>query len=114
MLKKLFHVALIGGVLFFCLSLFENVFVLEVERYGFWVSFALLLLSFSLIEVYIHPILRLLFLPIRNLTFGSVSFLLSTVLVFTFTSFYPAFVIEGVMGYLILGGVFALLQRVGA
>ena len=114
MLKKLLHIVLIGGVLFFCLTLFDTVFLLEVERYGFLVSFVLLLLSFSLIELFIHPILRLLFLPIRILTLGSVSFLLSTALVFAFTSFYPAFVIEGVMGYLILGGSFALLQRIGS
>ena len=112
MVKKLFHILLLGSLLYLAVVYVDSV-TLSVEEYGFWVSFVLLVLVVCVVELFIHPLLRLVLLPVRILTFGVISFLLSTSLVYVLTLVYPPFSISSLFGFLLLGGVFAVVQRFG-
>ena len=118
MLMKLVHIGLIGVVLYFTIVFIDGV-SLETQAYPFVPplispfaqSFSLLLALCAIVEMIIHPILRLILLPIRFITFGIASIILSAVLVSAVVFIYPPFN-ASIFWIFAIGFAFALFQKV--
>ena len=111
MLKIFLHIILLAGVLYVAIAYIDNV-SLTIGTQGPLVSFLLLLAIVSGIEVVIHPIIRLLLLPIRLVTFGLISIPLSVGAVYLTTVLHPPFIVGSFTSLLLLGIAFAVVQRV--
>lgn len=96
------RVLLIGVVLYLSIVYLDGI-VLEATRYGIVVSFFLLLLIFSFVEVLIYPIVKMLILPLRLLTFGFASAVLSVNFVYVIAFVYPFFSVTSFWHALLVG-----------
>ena len=102
----LMGVVLYGGVEF----LGDHITLLDMQ-YGFLVSFATALFVFTIIEIAIHPLLNIVILPLRLITFGIASIILSIVLVFFVSLILPLFEVT-LIGASLLGFGFGVIRGV--
>ena len=100
-----------GGVLYTAITRMDSVSLQEGEH-GFWISFGILLAIFAVVELVLHPTVRLILIPIRFITFGLASLLLSVGLVYGVVLLYPPFTVSSVWVIFLLGGIFAVLQKI--
>ena len=106
---QLIHIGLLVAVLYFPITYLDGISLVS-GPHGFLISFLLLALIFSFIEIVLHPLLRLIFLPVRMLSFGIVSIVLSICLVWLVVFLYPPFDAT-TFWIFVIGFIFALLQR---
>ena len=109
MLTKALHAVGIAVILYLTIEVLALA-SLEVTSHGFISSFLLVLIPLLFLELFVHPLLRLVLLPLRFLTLGLISFILSICLVYVFQLLHPAFTTE-LLGFLVLGICFAFLQK---
>ena len=111
MIKHVIHIIGIAVVLYLGIKVFGVAF-LETKKLGFALSFTILLILFTSIELVIHPIIRLIFAPIRWITLGIASVLISVVMVHLVILVYPSFTVSSGFTTLLLGFIFAFFQGV--
>ncbi len=107
MVKSVLHILTIAAVLHVAREV--GIIILETELNPY-LSFAALLAIFAINELVVHPILRLVLLPIRLITFGIASTLISVALVYAVVQLYPPLTVSLIYIFL-LGFIFALLQK---
>ena len=76
---------------------------LEPTQYGIFISFVLLFLLFAVVELLLYPIMKMLILPLRVLTFGFASAVLSVNLVYIVSLLLPFFVVSSLWQAMVLG-----------
>ena len=111
--KYVLRVMLIGAVLYLSIVYLDGITLLPIN-YGIIPSFLLLFGIFAVIEVLIYPIMKILILPLRLITFGFASAVLSVNLVYVIAWLYPFLEITSFLHALILGlgfGVARLLTK---
>ena len=107
------RIVLVGVVLYASVMYLDGV-TLAPTKYGIIVSFAVLLIVFSAIELMIYPVVKMFILPLRIITFGLASVALSVNLVYIVTILVPFFQISSLWYALLLGvglGVVRLLTK---
>ena len=112
-LKYVLRIILIGLVLYLSVVYLDGVTLVPI-RFGVIPSFMLLLGIFSVVEVLIYPIMKMLILPLRLITFGFASAVLSVNLVYVIAWLYPFFTITSFWQALVIGfglGIVRLLTK---
>ena len=104
------RVALTACVLFFGLRYMDGL-ALAGSGAEYLVSFCTLLAIFVVIDVIIHPVLKVVLTPLRLVTFGLVSVLLSVGIVHAVAFFFVPFTASWLHGSL-LGGMLGILRKV--
>lgn len=102
MIKIVLRVCLMGAALYFSILYLSGI-SLVTDQHGFIVSFSVLFALFAGIEIILYPVMRLVILPLRLLTFGFASLVLSVLLVYAVSFFHPPFVISSVFHAVLLG-----------
>ena len=111
--KYILRIIFIGVVLYLSIVYLDGITLLPIN-YGIIPSFLLLFGIFAVIEVLIYPIMKILILPLRLITFGFASAVLSVNLVYVIAWLYPFLEITSFLHALILGlgfGVARLLTK---
>lgn len=99
------RIVLIGVALYGGVEYLDGV-RLDADVHGFWGSFATALLAFAVVEVALHPLVRLVFPPLRAVTFGHASVALSVALVYLVSFVVPAFSVASFPDALLMGLAF--------
>lgn len=76
---------------------------LEPIQYGILPSFVILFIVFAVVELLLYPIMKMLILPLRILTLGFASAVLSVNLVYIIAFFLPFFVVSSLWQAAVLG-----------
>lgn len=111
--KYILRIALIGVLLYLSIVYLDGV-TLTATKYGIIPSFVLLLAIFAVVEVLLYPIMKMLILPLRIITFGFASAVLSVNLVYIIALMYPFFEISSFWHALLFGvalGIVRLLTK---
>ena len=111
MVKFVIRALCIGIVLFVFIELLDGV-SLAVPPQDFLLEFGKLLGLFLIVELILYPILRIITLPIRWLTLGLASIVLSIVLVYLVAYLYGPFIIESILYAGLLGFVFGIIRSI--
>ena len=112
-LKYVFRIVLIGILLHLSIFYFDGVVLIDTG-YGFFPSFALLVAVFGIVELLIYPILKMFILPLRIITFGLASVVLSVNIVYGIALLIPFFSIASFWQAAVVGfglGVVRLVTR---
>lgn len=107
--KLIVRILCIGIALFAFIQLWDGV-TLDVSEQDFLFEFIKLLGLFLIIELVIHPILRIITLPIRWLTLGLASIALSVGLIYFVSYIYDPFMLESIINAVVVGFVFGLIR----
>ena len=109
MFKVALRVLLLGVVLYGGVEYLDGV-SLNSPAHDFWVSFATVLVVFAVIEVAVHPLLNLIFLPLRLISFGLVSVAFSVVLVYLVSVTIPVFTVTSFLDAVLMGLAFGVVR----
>lgn len=108
-LKYLLRIVLIGVILYLSAVYLDGITLLPI-KYGIIPSFFVLLVIFSSVEILIYPIIKMLILPLRLITFGLASAVLSIGLVYAIAWLYPFFMISSFWQLLVFGAVLSIVR----
>ena len=92
-LKYGLRILLIWLGLYLSIEYFDGI-SLEPTQYGVFLSFVLLFLLFTAVELLLYPVMKMLILPLRILTLGFASAALSVNLVYVIAFFLPFFIVS--------------------
>ena len=109
--KYALRIVCIGVVLYCGIVYLDGVTLLPIE-YGILASFLLLFAIFAVIEVLLYPIMKMMLLPLRILTFGLASTVLSFNLVYIVAILYPFFEVSSFWQALLLSIAFGVVRSV--
>ena len=110
-LRKILHVCLIGVALYASIVLLDGV-SLTTDSYGFLLSFIFLFIVLFVVELVIYPVVNLVILPLRFVSFGFASLALSIALVYFVEFFIPFFSIASFWQLMLIGVVFGIIRGV--
>lgn len=111
--KYLLRLVLVAVVLYVSVVYLDGI-VLTDTSYGIIPSFILLFAVFAVIEVILYPIMKMLILPLRLITFGLASAVLSVNLVYVVAWLHPFFTVSSFWHALLVGiglGIVRFLTR---
>ena len=111
LLRKLIHVVFLGVVLYFSVLYLDGVLLTDYFG-GFIFSFLTLVFVFVVAELLVYPVVNLVILPLRFLTFGFASLALSVGLVYGISFLLPFFSVTSLWQLLLLGSVLGILRSV--
>ena len=112
MIKSIFHILLIGLVLFFSIKHLSGISLEIIGDHTFATSFGILVGIFSVIEIALHPVIKLLLLPVRIITFGIVSIVVSIGLIYTVAFLLPLFSVTSLWQAFLLAAAFGVIQKI--
>ena len=111
LLRKAIHIALLGVVLYLSVLYLDGILLTDASG-GFIFSFLLLVAVFAVAELLVYPVVNLVILPLRFLTFGFASFALSVALVYGISLLLPFFSVTSLWQLLLLGSTLGILRSV--
>ena len=76
---------------------------LAPTKYGIVSSFVILFVIFAAVEILLYPVMKMLLLPLRILTFGFASAVLSVSLIYIIAFMFPLFTISSFWQAVVLG-----------
>ena len=109
MVMKLLHLVAIVAMLYAAIFYLE-ILSLQPLSESILSSFIVLSLLFLLVESFVHPLIRLILFPLRVITLGAFSLVISITLTFFVLQIYP-FVEASFLGIGFLGVGFSFLQK---
>ena len=101
---------LLGVVLYGGVEYLDSV-SLSTGAHGFLGAFATVLLVFAVIEIAVHPLLNLIFLPLRLISFGLASAALSVALVYLVSVIVTVFTVTSFLDAVLMGLAFGVVHR---
>ena len=107
--KYLVRIVLVGAVLFLSIVYLDGV-TLSPIVYGIVPAFVLLLAVFAVVEVLLYPVVKMLILPLRLLSFGLASAVLSVVMVYAVAFIFPFFTIASLWQGVVMGAGFGIAR----
>jgi len=111
--KYVVRILLIWAVLYLSVIYLDAITLLPTE-YGIVPSFLLLFIIFAAVEMLLYPVMHMLILPLRILTFGFASAILSVNLVYGIAFVFPLFVVSSFWQAVVLGtgmGIVRMLTK---
>ena len=108
-IKHLLRFLLVGAVLYLGFVYLDGVVLVE-SPYGTIFSFVSVFAVFAIIEVLIYPIMKILILPLRLVTFGLATAALSVNLVYAIAWLHPFFEVASFWYALLLGVAFGIVR----
>ena len=103
------RILLIWLGLYLSIAYFDGI-SLEPIQYGIFPSFVLLFLVFAAVELLLYPIMKMLILPLRILTLGFATAVLSVNLVYIIAFLLPFFVVSSLWEAAVLGVGIAFIR----
>ncbi|MDE0243575.1 MAG: phage holin family protein [Candidatus Kaiserbacteria bacterium] len=109
--RILFRLLLTGAVLYAGLHYLSGI-SLTGDGYDYVASFLFLTIIVVIIDIAIHPVLKVLLTPLRLITFGLTSIALSVGIVYTIAHFFDPFIVTSWLHGVLLGGMLGILRKV--
>ena len=100
--KYILRVLLVGAALYLSIIYLDGI-SLQITEYGFILTFSLLFLIFAAVELLLYPVMKMLILPLRILTLGFASAILSVNLVYIIAFIVPFFTVSSFWQAVVLG-----------
>ena len=107
--KYILRITLIGVLLYLGITYLDGI-TLTATRYGIILSFAILLIIFAVIELLLYPMIKMLILPLRIVTLGFASAILSVNLIYIVAFMFPFFAVSSLWQAIVLGVGIGLIR----